>query len=236
MKMVKFYAIVFTGLGIAFIWKGAHSGTWAFAWVWIGISLILVGSGYGGVGPRVFGKLSDGTMSPIAIAVLLPFLLGTWTVWHLRRWISNGPAGQEIISGICLGRRPYFRELPPGIGLVIDLAAELPADPVLTRRVRYVSVPVLDGSAPPDGVFMNLVERVLAETEPVFVHCAVGHARSASVVAGVLIRKSLASDVDSAEALIRQKRPGVRLNRLQRQQVQRLIVPKIGDARPEPQR
>ena len=232
--MVNFYALAFTGLGIACIWRGSHAGTLGFAWVWIGISLVLVGLAYGGVGPRVFGKSSDGKLSLIAIAVLFPFLLGTWTVWHLRRWISNGSAGQEIVPGIWLGRRPCFRELPPGIGLVIDLAAEFPADPVLTRRVRYVSMPVLDASAPPDGVFMNLVERLLAETEPVFVHCAVGHARSASVVAAVLIRMGLAADVDSAEALIRTKRPGVRLNRAQRQQVQRLIVPKIGDASPEP--
>ena len=83
---------------------------------------------------------------------------------------------------------------------------------------------------PTDTDFMNVVKMVLAEIEPVFVHCAVGHARSASVVAAVVIRKGLAVDVDSAEALLRRKRPGIRLNRLQRQQVKRLTAPSIAGA------
>lgn len=232
--MVKFSALAFTSLGMGFIWKGFHAGAWGIVLVWVGISLILAGLAYAGIGARVFGKAADGTMSPISITVLLPFLLGTWTVWHLRLLISDGPAGQEIIPGLWLGRRPYFRELPPSMGLVIDLAAEFPADPVITHGVRYISMPVLDASVPSDAAFMNVVERVLAETEPVFVHCAVGHGRSASVVAAVLIRKGLAADVDSAEALLREKRPGVKLNRLQRQQVKRMVVRKVVGAPQEP--
>ena len=111
--MVKFYAIAFTALGIAFIWRGFHAGALGFILIWTGISLILIGSAYGGIGPRIFCKSSDGTMSLISVIILLPFLLGTWTVWHLRRWISNGPAGQEIIPGIWLGRRPSLKSFRP---------------------------------------------------------------------------------------------------------------------------
>jgi protein-tyrosine phosphatase len=231
-EMAKVYAVTFVGFGLWFVWRGFHAGVWGAILIWIGISLLLVGLAYGGLGPRIFGKSPDGTMSPISVAVLLPYLLGTWIIWHIRRGISNDRVGQEILPAIWLGRRPHLNELPAGIALVIDLTAEFPADAALTRQVGYVCMPVLDGTAPPDAVFMKAVEIVLSQTQAVFVHCAVGHARSASVVAAVVIRRGLAADVDSAEAFIRQKRPRVRLNRAQRQQVHRLIVSQASAADP----
>lgn len=217
------YAILFGLAGVALIWRGLQLRGWGYCLVWIGISLMLVSLAYAGVGPRIFGKSADGKMSPVAVLALLPYLLGTWAVWHARRWITNAPVGQEIEPGLWLGRRPYLKELPAEIGLVIDLAAEFPADAEVTRNVRYISAPVLDAWVPDDDMFKLLIDKILAETEPIFVHCAVGYGRSATLMAAVLIKKGLACDVEAAEKILRAKRPGVRLNRAQRRLVSRVV-------------
>jgi protein-tyrosine phosphatase len=128
-----------------------------------------------------------------------------------------------VTPGIWLGRRPYLKELPPGIGLVIDLTAEFPAERALRREIPYLCLPVLDAFVPSDAAFLDAVDRVMRETRPVYIHCAMGRGRSASLAAAIAIKKGLAVDVESAEQLLRKTRGGVRLNRLQRAQVRRLM-------------
>src|SRR5438046_497691 len=72
-------------------------------------------------------------------------------------------------------------------------------------------------SVPEARAFLHVVQTILASSQPVYIHCAQGHGRSAIVVAAVLIAKGLASDVESAERLIRERRPSVKLNRRQRE-------------------
>jgi protein-tyrosine phosphatase len=55
------------------------------------------------------------------------------------------------------------------------------------------------------------LERRTAEA-PVFVHCALGHGRSAGVVAAHLLHVGRAATVGEALALVSERRPGVGLN------------------------
>jgi len=50
---------------------------------------------------------------------------------------------------------------------------------------------------------------------PVLVHCAHGHGRSAAMLCAILIEEGKARSVKDAEALIKKQRPRVRLNRNQ---------------------
>ena len=53
----------------------------------------------------------------------------------------------------------------------------------------------------------------------VYVHCAVGRGRSATLLAAWMLQVGLADDVESAEELLCQKRPSVRLHPTQREAV-----------------
>eukprot|EP00008_Paramoeba_atlantica_P003299 CAMPEP_0201476546 /NCGR_PEP_ID=MMETSP0151_2-20130828/1733_1 /ASSEMBLY_ACC=CAM_ASM_000257 /TAXON_ID=200890 /ORGANISM="Paramoeba atlantica, Strain 621/1 / CCAP 1560/9" /LENGTH=107 /DNA_ID=CAMNT_0047856951 /DNA_START=578 /DNA_END=901 /DNA_ORIENTATION=+ len=52
--------------------------------------------------------------------------------------------------------------------------------------------------------------------EPIFIHCAFGHGRSATFAAAWLILKNHVSDAEGAEALMKRGRATVHINAIQR--------------------
>ncbi|HTU89813.1 MAG TPA: dual specificity protein phosphatase family protein [Gemmataceae bacterium] len=146
----------------------------------------------------------------------------------MQRRFSREPCWNEITPALWIGRRAIARELPPGIDLVIDLTAEFPEP----RRIRsgrpYFCLPILDGSVPPENELRELVERIVSCPGNVFMHCALGHNRSALVAAAVLLRRGLAVDVKQAVSQLRRVRPAIRLRSEQRRCLERFLatVPK----------
>jgi protein-tyrosine phosphatase len=197
--------------------------------LWPALSFGLVAAAYAGAGPRVFGKRPDGRLAPWAVLLLLPYLALTWSLWHLVRLVSRESCCHEIIPGVWLGRRALGHELPAGIGLIVDLTAEFPRAAAATAGREYVCLPTLDATAPGEAAFRELVQRLNAWPGPVYVHCAIGHGRSATVVAGLLLARGLAADARQAEAAVRKVRPGVRLNRAQRALLDRAVPPGCRD-------
>jgi hypothetical protein len=148
-------------------------------------------------------------------------------------------------------------ELPPGVGAVVDLTAEFvePRD-VVSAVSLYLCLPVLDTSMPPLDDFVWLVDQLshyyesrtaspVDESEPtaasessassadrlteqaIYVHCANGHGRSASVVAALLLRQGTVASIEAAEQYMRRHRPTVALHRPQRvllQQYQEQLI------------
>ena len=60
--------------------------------------------------------------------------------------------------------------------------------------------------APAEAELRALLDETAPRSGPVYVHCALGHGRSALVVAAVLRRRGLATDVRDAERKVRQVR------------------------------
>ncbi len=217
------YVIVF-GLfalylaGLAVLLEG-----WAWLLLWPALSFAVVAAGYAGLGPRIFGKGSDGRLAWWAVVVLLPYLLLTWTLWHLHRRVRRAPPCHEVAPGVWLGRRPLHHELPADVVLVVDLTAEFFA----ARRVRdgrdYLVLPTLDGTAPDEQRVREVVARLREHAGAVYIHCAAGHGRSALVAAALLLARGLAADDRQAEALLRRVRPGVRLTPPQRRLLRQLV-------------
>jgi protein-tyrosine phosphatase len=205
----------------------AAVGDGAAYWLllWPAVSFALVAAAYGGAGPRVFGKRPNGTLAAWAVGLLLPYLGLTWLLWHLLRLLSRERCCHEIVPGVWLGRRALNHELPAGIELIVDLTAEFPRPPGPAAGRAYVCLPTLDATAPGEEGFRELVRRLTAWPSPVYVHCAAGHGRSATVVAGLLLARGLAADARQAEATLRRIRPGVRLNRAQRALLERTAGP-----------
>lgn len=63
---------------------------------------------------------------------------------------------------------------------------------------------------------MELVRKVARWQGGVYIHCASGHGRSATVAAAVLMVRGLAADAKAAENLMKRVRPGIRLSLGQR--------------------
>ncbi|HET6252048.1 MAG TPA: dual specificity protein phosphatase family protein [Tepidisphaeraceae bacterium] len=210
-------------MGTVLAWESIHNGGWQYVLLWPAVTILYVAFGYALAGGRIFGKRADGTLHPIAVVLLAPYLVPTWTIWQVRRALYGRPIGQEVAPGLWLGRRVSFAELPPGIRFVCDLTAEFSADRKLRRNVTYCCIPVLDGTTGADESVLKMVDRICRINEPVYIHCAVGYGRSASMMAAVLIAKRIADDLESAEALLEKMRPGVHINRAQRKQLARLV-------------
>jgi protein-tyrosine phosphatase len=98
---------------------------------------------------------------------------------------------------------------------VIDLTCEL-IPPRGVRGDRYRCLPTLDGTAPEPVQFWALVKELAVLEAPLFIHCAAGHGRSATLAVAVMLERRLAADADAAEATIQRSRPRVRLGRDQR--------------------
>ncbi len=187
------------------------------AWLllWSGASFCVVATAYAFQKPGVLGKRLDGTMAWGICALLLPYLLLTWLLWYGQTRFSGENVCDEVTPGLWLGRRGAASELPPGLTLVVDLTSEFPEPRSLRTTFTYLCLPTLDNAAPERERFSEVVRKIAEWEGEAYVHCALGHGRSALVAAAVLMAQELADSPERALAMVAQARPGVRLNRIQ---------------------
>src|SRR5262245_17618768 len=184
--------------------------------LWPGVSFLIVALAYAKLGPRVLGKKPDGSLGWLALVLLLPYFLLTWGLWHLLRMVHREDCCNEVAPGLWLGRRALPREIPEDVDLVIDLTAEFFEPRSITKQRTYVSLPVLDASVPDLATFASAVESIAVWPGKVYIQCASGHGRSATLMAAVLIRKGLVGSVDEALRHIKRTRPGIAVEKRQR--------------------
>ena len=208
------YAVLFAVLGVALIGVGAGHGLPGLLLIWTGAAFLIVAAGYAGVGPAVFGKQPDGRLQPGRRLLLLPYLLLIELLWHGQRLFQRAPGSHEVAPGVWLGRRPLAGELPAGVRLVVDLTCEFPRGALL-EGAEYCSLPCLDAAAPDPAAFAATVNRA-SQAEGVYIHCALGHGRSATLAAAVLVARRIAASAEEAERMLTRIRPGVGLCPAQR--------------------
>jgi protein-tyrosine phosphatase len=209
------YAIQFLVIGAALLGNAIWHGSLFWLLLWPSVSFLLVAAAYFVLGPAIFGKRPVGTMSTVAVAILLPYLLLTWTSWHLLRLMSREDCYNELVPGLLIGRRPLARELPTHVSVIIDLTAEFPESCAVRSGRRYISFPILDGGAADGERFSALVGEIAESPEPTYIHCAQGHGRTGMLAAAVLVGKGLCATPDEAMAMIRSARPLAELNQAQ---------------------
>jgi hypothetical protein len=223
------YAVIFLILALAGVAAGAFAaptqGWAAFLFHYLAFSFALLAVAYAGVGPRMLLKRSDGRQSPPGWILFGPYFLLNGVLLALQRNLTREPAHVEVVPGLHFGRRLTAREAADTAWpSVLDLAAEFAEVLPFRQKPGYLSLPVLDATAPtPEelGDAVAWIRQALA-TGPVYVHCALGHGRSACVVVGYLLDSGAVASVGAGVRLLRSLRPGVRLNASQRQVLQTL--------------
>lgn len=210
------YGCALIALGVVQIVLARAGGPTGWLLVWSGASWIVAGCGYAFLGAKIFGKRSDGQLTLWNALLLLPFLVVTWLLWHLQTALSREPHHVEIAPDLWLGRRCYGRELPPKTSTVVDLTAEFPETKAVCEGRTYLCLPTLDASVPSLSEFAGLIESVPVGQGPIYIHCALGHGRSAMVAVAILVHSRAAVSLDEAERRVTEARPGVKINFAQR--------------------
>lgn len=204
-----------------------------FAWVplWLGVAQLIVAYAYFAARTSIFGKGSDGSLSPLSVLALLPHLFLVWGFFALKlAGLRREPCYHRVGEGLVLGRRPFAHELPADCELVVDLTAEFAADPRILAKRRYRSLPVLNRHVPSDAEFEALLDELQRFRGCIYVHCGAGRGRSAMVVAALLVLRGAAEDARDAERKLRALRPGVKLHAAQRAIVDRCCAALSGRA------
>ncbi len=214
------YGVSLCLLGMFQIVLALQAGPAGWLIAWSGMSWVLAGCSYAFLGPKLFGKRADGRLTVGNMVLLLPFLLVTWLLWHLQIAFTREPHHAEVAPGIWFGRRCYGHELPPEIKMVVDLTAEFAETRAVQQDRTYLCVPTLDASVPSPQAFGELIDALVRCEAPLYVHCALGHGRSATVVIAVLAAKGIARTLEEAEQRVKQARKGIRINAVQRNLLQ----------------
>jgi protein-tyrosine phosphatase len=193
---------------------------WGLPLLWVAVAYVLAGLAYFTGNSRFLGKRQDGTVAPGIAVLTFPYLL-LCIAASLARHLYREPDWNEVAPGLFVGRRVSGARLPAQIDLVVDLTSEFPEPSSVRTGRAYRCLPTMDGCASEPGAFAALAREVADTPGRIYVHCAVGHGRSASLAAAVIILRGLATDVDSAEALMKKARPGIDLKGPQREIVTR---------------
>lgn len=215
-----------TGLG----WVSLDQGWWPLVVLagWAGVSFLLLAVLYAMNWSAPLGKRATGGRWFWAWPVFGPYFLLSEIAYLMARKSGRVEPHAEVAPGLYLGRRLTAAEAEDacrtlGIRGVVDLACEFSEVPVF-RSVEYLSVPVLDAMPPRDDQLREAVawiERV-RERGPVYLHCALGHGRSATVAVAYLVKTGLAKDVPDAIRRIKANRAGIKLHPAQRAVVESL--------------
>ncbi|XP_073021243.1 uncharacterized protein [Primulina eburnea] len=170
--------------------------------------------------PMLLGKGSDGKFPIWSLVMFSPYIYFARAFSVVRRFTSKEDPYSKISEGLYVGGWPCSPDkLPPGNPAIIDCTCELPRKMEVSGHA-YFCIPTWDTRAPRPGEIESAVKwarRKIAQKTPIFVHCAYGHGRSVAVMCALLVALGLAEDWKSAEKLIREKRPYIRMNALHRE-------------------
>ncbi len=190
----------------------------ALLFAYSAFSFLLIALAYAGLGPGLFRKRADGRLPWLTLFLLGPYLLLNALSFRLYLLGSQEPAHAQADANLSFGRRLTSREARAEqargwIG-VLDLACEFTEVGPLRRLPHYRSLPVLDATAP-DEEQLRWAVSWLKETVrlgPVYVHCALGHGRSVTVVLAYLLCTGKVRTLEEGLARLRCLRRGVKLH------------------------
>jgi protein-tyrosine phosphatase len=183
----------------------------------MGIAFLAVGLAFGTKTPGIFMKTSNGRLSLLSYLIFWPYLVLNYLFLILYRRLSRENPMDEIIPGLYVGRQllqadqEIFNQRD--IRAVVDVTSEWSEAGFIRTQCAYLCVPILDTCAPTWQQLQDAVTWIEEHRKQggVFVHCAAGHGRSATIVAAYLLHIQKVIGVQDALDFIRSKRPKISL-------------------------
>jgi hypothetical protein len=216
------YCVTFLALSAACVagWAAfrAELGWAALAFLYAGLSFGLLAVAYAGVGPRLLLKRASGRRSVWGWLLFGPYFLLNAATFGVYRRLSREPPFVQVGHNLFFGRRLTAREAEAlGCVHVLDLACEFAEVGPLRECPGYRSLPLLDAAAPAQDQLREAAAWIAeaAKSGPVYVHCALGHGRSGSVVIAYLLSAGLVGTVAEGIQFLRSLRPGANPNSAQ---------------------
>jgi hypothetical protein len=181
------------------------------------LSFLGCGLAYAFKSPSFWLKRNNGTVSLMSLLLFAPLHILNWFSLLLAVRLQKEKPFHEITHNLWLGRRliqgeaTYFSQSSEAA--VLDMTAEFAENGNL-RNQNYLCIPTLDHTSPSKEQLELAVTFIRKHilTRPVFVHCALGHGRSATVVTAWLLAQNNSLDVEAAIKQIKAIRPGIGLN------------------------
>ena len=213
------YSLTFLALSAACMagWIALRADLGWPAWVFLhaGLSFGLLSLAYAGAGPSLLLKRASGRRTVWGRLLFGPYYLLNAATFSAYRRLSGEPPFAQVGHNLFFGRRLSAREAEElGCDHVLDLACEFAEAGSLRRRPGYRSLPLLDAAAPAHEQLREAAAWVAdaVKSGPVYVHCALGHGRSVSVVIAYLLSAGLVGTVAEGVQLLRSLRPGAEPN------------------------
>lgn len=172
--------------------------------------------------PGFWLKRPDGTLNPLSYVLFLPLHILNRLSFTLFTRISGERAADRVADNVWLGRRitseqavTLFADAPVA---TLDLTSEF-QECARLRGEHYLCLPTMDHSAPTQARLRAGADFIAANCRQriVYVHCALGHGRSSTVVAAWMLRNDPKLAVGDAIKQLQAVRTGVRLNSEQRE-------------------
>lgn len=167
------------------------------------------------------GKRPDGTRGWGAWLLSAPYLVTARVLFYFVTFSRAKPFA-VVAPNLAFGRRlTDWEARREGFTSVLDLAAEFTEVRAFRELPGYYSLPVFDTHPPTPEQLRLAVDwlKDAAARGPVYVHCALGHGRSACVVLAYLLATGAVASYADGLKLLRARRPKARLHASQREAV-----------------
>lgn len=217
------YAVFFFTLAAIAAGKGWYAGPPTLYFLaWITVSFVLIGLGYAGLGPGVFGKSPTGTLPLWSKVIHLPYSLFSQLVWSFATAVNKEAAYNQVRENLLIGRRLFAHEIPDGVENFVDLTAEFEDPPKIRNATNYLCFPILDGSVPDMNRLRATLQRI--QVGKTYIHCAQGHGRTGLFAMALLADRGVISSYEEGLQLLKGVRPMLDLNATQARFVKNFIA------------
>jgi membrane-associated phospholipid phosphatase len=180
-----------------------------FLLLWPAASLVIVASGYFGVGAAIYRK-SNGHLPMVTKMMLWPALLGQHiSLMHYRRQCEPwNVLTERIWIGRKLNATEAAKAVRGGVGAVLDLTGEF-SECEIFRSIKYMQLPILDLTAPTFDELKQAIDFIENGPGIVYIHCKIGYSRTAAVAGCYLLASGVADSPEQAIAMLRAARPSI---------------------------
>ena len=210
------YSVFFFSLSILFTYYSIEQN---IIFLWPAANTAFFGLAYLFNKPMLFAKSQNGRINILIHLINLPWLFFTTAVWRFGCLISKEAPFNKIPStNITIGRRLLKTEFPDEIEIILDLTCEF--NECLPDNKEYINLPLLDGIAPPGNTVKQLQDILpRINNKQIYIHCAQGHGRTATITTLLLVLIKKYPKVEDAYKCILENRPKANMSRSQKRNV-----------------